>query len=131
MFVRRLSIRRYKGIEQLDWSPSPGLNCLIGPGDSGKTTILAAVALLLSPNPSPQVSEYDYFRRRVKDGFEITAVLGGVGETFASSMRIPALWGWKDGSLVDIPDEDGAVPALHVHVVGTPELEAKHEILIP
>ncbi len=40
--IRHLAIRNFRSIKALDWSPAPGINCLIGPGDSGKSTILDA-----------------------------------------------------------------------------------------
>ena len=44
--IRKLSIRRYRGLESLDWRPSPTMNLILGGGDVGKTTILDAVGLL-------------------------------------------------------------------------------------
>ncbi|MFT7684292.1 MAG: putative ATP-dependent endonuclease of OLD family [Moritella dasanensis] len=43
--IRQILIRNFRGIESLNWTPHPGLNCLIGPGDSGKSTILDAIDL--------------------------------------------------------------------------------------
>jgi putative ATP-dependent endonuclease of OLD family len=131
MFLRRITILRYRGIETLEWYPNPGLNCLIGPGDSGKSTILAAIALLLTPNPSPQISEYDFFKRHVNAEFEIAAVLAGIDDAIIDGLRVPALWGWKGRALFPLPDEGDAEPVLHVRVVGTPQLEVRHEILRP
>lgn len=45
--VCKVEIRNFRSIRLLTWQPSPGLNCLIGPGDSGKTTILDAIDLCL------------------------------------------------------------------------------------
>ena len=42
--IVQIEIRNFRGIRKLDWNPSPGMNCLIGPGDSTKTTILDAIA---------------------------------------------------------------------------------------
>ncbi len=55
MIIRQLEIKNYRGIESLVWQPGPGINCLIGPGDAGKTTVLYAIALLLSTRPSISV----------------------------------------------------------------------------
>ena len=46
--IRLLTIERYRGIKTLTWRPDDGLNLILGGGDVGKTTILDAVALLLS-----------------------------------------------------------------------------------
>ncbi|WP_273649174.1 AAA family ATPase, partial [Pseudomonas aeruginosa] len=40
--IRRLIISNFRSIQALDWVPAPGINCLIGPGDSGKSSILDA-----------------------------------------------------------------------------------------
>jgi predicted ATP-dependent endonuclease of OLD family len=44
-----LTIARFRGITSLKWKPSRGVNVILGGGDVGKTTILEAIALLLSP----------------------------------------------------------------------------------
>jgi putative ATP-dependent endonuclease of the OLD family len=45
--IRNLSIRNFRGIASLDWDPHPGMNAIIGPGDSCKTTILEALDLVI------------------------------------------------------------------------------------
>lgn len=49
--IRLLRINRFRGIEKLEWHPAPGLNIIVGPGDSCKSTILEAIGALLSPAP--------------------------------------------------------------------------------
>lgn len=61
--IRLLRIERFRGIEKLEWRPAPGLNVIVGPGDSCKSTILEAIGALLSPAPNMNISEFDYFRR--------------------------------------------------------------------
>lgn len=91
MHLKKISISRYRGIQRMVWHPSPGTNCLIGPADSGKSTILAALSLLLSPRPFNVVSEFDYHHRRVEEGFEIDAVIAGVTNDVLSSLRLASL----------------------------------------
>jgi UvrD-like helicase C-terminal domain len=45
--IRRLTIKRFRGLHQFEWLPAPGLNVILGGGDVGKTTVLEAIALLL------------------------------------------------------------------------------------
>lgn len=45
--IRKIEIANFRGIQQLVWCPSPGINCLIGTGDSGKSTVLDAIDLCL------------------------------------------------------------------------------------
>ncbi len=130
MQIRRITIQRYRGLQRFTWDPSPGVNCLIGPGDAGKSTVLAAISLLLAPYPAGTCSEFDYHRRQVADGFEIEAVItlppaGALaGERSQLFVR-----GWADGAVTDLPDEDGAEPVLVCRVRGTPDMEAVHEII--
>lgn len=129
MFIRSLTIERFRGLEHLEWQPPGRLNCLIGPGDGGKSTILSAIELVLDPRPSPTTSEYDYFRRRVEDGFQITAVLGDLDDQAVSALRTPPLQGWLDGQLRPLPDEDGAEAVLVARVIGSPDLELNHVLV--
>lgn len=45
--IRRIEIRNFRSVPALDWAPSNGVSCHIGPGDSGKSTILDAIDLFL------------------------------------------------------------------------------------
>jgi hypothetical protein len=80
--IRKLSIRRYRGFETLEWRPGPTMNLILGGGDVGKTTILDAVGLLLSASNATAVSETDYWRRDNTAEFSIEGVVSlpdGVG----------------------------------------------------
>jgi recombinational DNA repair ATPase RecF len=41
--IRKIEIQNLRGIKELVWLPLAGINCLIGPGDSGKSSILDAI----------------------------------------------------------------------------------------
>ncbi len=41
--IRHISIQNFRAVRQAEWCPGPSLNCLIGPGDSGKSTIIDAI----------------------------------------------------------------------------------------
>src|SRR5882762_2823654 len=69
--IRRLSIKRFRSIESMTWLPAPGTNFILGGGDVGKTTILDAIALLLSPTNPSVVPDTDYHRRDEDEGFVI------------------------------------------------------------
>lgn len=74
--------------------------------------------------------EYDFYRRRTIDGFEIEAVIGGaeIERFFAESKALPRTWGWKDKTVVPLPDVDEAEPVLLCRVRGTADLEVLHEL---
>jgi|SRR5450759_468170 len=129
MLIRKLTIQRYQGIESLTWLPGPGLNAIVGPADAGKSTILSAIGLLLTPRASPSVSEYDYNRRRLELGFEIEAVVGQLTESLLAALDNPPIQGWRDGGLQALP-EDGAEPVLVIRVTGTPDFEVVHNLVL-
>lgn len=58
--IRRIEIANFRGIQRLAWCPAPGINCLIGPGDSGKSTVSDAIDLCLGARHNVQFSDADY-----------------------------------------------------------------------
>lgn len=135
-FIRHLSIKRFRGIEALSWFPNNGMNVLLGGGDVGKSTILDAITMLLSPTNAATLSDADYWKRRHEDGFEIAAAM-----TLPLSCGIveqrKACWPWEwsaDGpKLPDLEANDGQSldPVFCVRVCGTPDFELQHEICQP
>lgn len=129
--IRFLRIERFRGIEKLEWRPAPGLNIIIGPGDSCKSTILEAIGALFSPAPNMNISEFDYFRRDIDKEFEIEAALAvGDGSILKNDrFPLPPLRGWRDGQLTDLPDEDGAEAVMVCRLTGTADQEAIYEVI--
>lgn len=129
--IRLLRIERFRGIEQLEWRPAPGLNVIVGPGDSCKSTILESIGALLSPAPNMNISEFDYFRREIDKGFVIEAALAVGDGTLLKTDRfpLPPLRGWRDGQLTDLPDEHGAEAVIVCRLTGTPGQEAVYEVI--
>lgn len=82
--VRLIQIRNFRGIASLDWAPSPGMNCLIGPGDSGKTTVLDAVDLCLGARRSVPFSDADFHNLEIDQPISIAVTLGALPEGLRS-----------------------------------------------
>ncbi len=138
--IRKLTIDRFRGIERLEWRPASGMNVILGGGDVGKTTVLEAIALLLSPTNNTTVSESDYWLRQSDLEFVIEAVMTLPDSTNISTQQKFA-WPWNwDGENAVLPEvpEDGSDdqpapgdPVYRVRVRGTPELELLWEIVQP
>lgn len=137
--IRKLTVSRFRGIEKLEWKPWPGMNILLGGGDVGKTTILEAIALLLSPTNAITVSESDYWQRDSSREFLIEAVLS-LSEASGINTQKSYSWPWTwDGTDAvqpaakekgeDLSDADD--PVYRVRVRGTAELELAWEIVQP
>jgi putative ATP-dependent endonuclease of the OLD family len=58
------------------WRPSPGINCLIGPGDSGKSSILDAIDLCWGARRNIQFTDTDFHLLDVETPITITVTLG-------------------------------------------------------
>ncbi len=61
--IIRLDIKNYRGIEDLSlkFEREKNLICLIGRGDSGKTTILDAISSVLSPSWNLNFYDTDFY----------------------------------------------------------------------
>jgi len=133
--IRRLTVRRFRGIEDLAWWPSAGMNIVLGGGDVGKTTLLEAVALLLSPTNATAISESDYWQRDNTQEFSIEAVVS-LSEVSEISTQKSFSWPWSwDGKDAVVPKADGdgsdSEPVYRVRVRGSTELELAWEIVQP
>ncbi|WP_032954084.1 ATP-dependent nuclease [Stenotrophomonas maltophilia] len=76
--IRHIAIRNFRSIHSLDWSPSAGVNCLIGPGDSGKSTILDAIDLCLGARRSVSFGDADFHGLNVTVPIIIQITLGAL-----------------------------------------------------
>lgn len=74
--VRAVEIEYFRGIKKLVWHPSHGINCLIGPGDSGKSSILDAIDLCLGARRNIQFTDADFHLLDVEKAITITVTLG-------------------------------------------------------
>lgn len=134
--IKRLVIERFRGIEKLAWNPAEGLNLILGGGDVGKTTILEAIALLLSPTNTTVVSDADYFARKTADEFSIEAVMALPASSGINQDSRPA-WPWEwDGEKPVLPradrePEEAADGVYRLRVRGTSDLDLAYEIVQP
>lgn len=115
--LRRIEITNFRGIRRLTWRPGPGLNCLVGHGDTGKTTVLDAIELVLGPARRYQTfSDADFYRARTKEEILIQAVIGGLPPELMEIERFGRfLCGYREGQEgLEEPDEDGGLETVLV-----------------
>lgn len=105
--IRKIEIANFRGIRLLTWCPTPGINCLIGPGDSGKSTVLDAIDLCLGARRNVQFSDADFFGLDITTPISITLTLGDLDDSmrtlegFGAFLRGP-------GRLADVGVLDSA-----------------------
>lgn len=120
--VRAVEIDNFRSIKRLCWFPEPGINCVIGPGDSGKSTVLDAIDLCLGARRHIQFVDSDFHRVVVDDPIRIAVTVGDLPpemkrlETYG-----PFLRGFRGSTKVieDEPSFDTEVVLTHVLVVGS------------
>jgi putative ATP-dependent endonuclease of the OLD family len=82
--IRKVEIQNFRGIQSLAWYPSEGINCLIGPGDSGKSTVLDAIDLCLGARRNAQFGDADFFGLDVGKPLSITVTIGALDDALMS-----------------------------------------------
>jgi hypothetical protein len=108
MRIRQIRIERYRGIRSLEWCPQGRTTCLLGAGDSTKTTILDAIELALSPRWNVPINDADFFAAKTQEPIVITVTIGELPGTLVTEEKYGLdLRGWgKDGKLKDEPEGD-------------------------
>jgi len=79
-----INIKNFRSIRNLLWKPNLGMNCLIGTGDSGKTSILDAIDLCLGARRSAQFSDYDFHNADTSEPIKIIVALGSLEPSLLS-----------------------------------------------
>jgi putative ATP-dependent endonuclease of OLD family len=123
--IRKLEIANFRGIRSLTWCPSPGLNCLIGAGDSGKSTILDAIDFCLGARRNAQFSDSDFCGLDVAIPVSITVTLGDLSDSLMSLEGYGTfLRGYRaDTGVVSEEPENGAEVVLSVNLTVGSDLE--------
>lgn len=131
MQIAHISISDFRGIKSLAWAPSPTVNCLIGPGDSCKTTILDAIEIGLSPRFGYSGSDPDLFGCDPTSKPEICLTLVDLPDELITEQKYGLyLRGWNETALkVNDEKADGDQIALTIKALLDPEtLEWRWEI---
>mgnify|MGYP003631076686 CR=1 FL=1 len=104
--IRHICIENFRCIKKLSWYPHAGLNCLIGPGDSGKSTVLDAIDLCLGPRQSKAVSDSDFYNLDTASPLIVDVTVGKLDDELKQLDKYDQyLRGYRasDGSVVDEP----------------------------
>ena len=78
--IRHIHVKNFRAIHELEWLPRPGLNCLVGPGDSGKSTLLDAIDLSLGARRSYPFSDADFFNLDTTNPIEVWVTIGALSD---------------------------------------------------
>lgn len=124
MRLRRLLVENFRGIKSLEWSLSSRLVCLIGPGDSRKSTVLHAIDYVLGERWSLPLTDADFFDCDISNPIVVEATFTDLPGTLTQQDQYGH---WlrgigPDDALHDEPEVDDE-PALSVRLTVDESLE--------
>jgi putative ATP-dependent endonuclease of OLD family len=82
--IRKIEINNFRSIKALTWLPSPGINCLIGPGDSGKSSVIDAIDFCLGARRNIQFTDADFHYLDVDSPISISVTIGELDDALKS-----------------------------------------------
>lgn len=124
MHVIDLSIKNFRGLKTFHHMfGEKQLICLVGQGDSGKTTILEAISLALSSTWNIPFCDNDFYMKNVEEPIQIEVSVK-MPETFVLESKFGLymrFWDSKNNTILDTPIEGG-------HKILTIKLEVKENL---
>jgi putative ATP-dependent endonuclease of the OLD family len=123
--IRKITIKNFRGVKELDWSlPTADIYCLIGKGDSSKSTILEAIRYAFYPQWNLTLSDSDFYQCKVENAIAIEVTIGDLVEEFCSLNKYGhCLRGW-DAAALKLTDE----PEDHLERVLTVRLTVEKDL---
>lgn len=132
MKIRKLKIENFRGINRLEWDlPDEKTFCLIGKGDSTKTTVLEAIRCIFSPQWNHAFNDSDFYQCDTDNPIQIEVVLGELLPEFCAEQKYGAhLRGWNKGQfkLNDEPEDDDET-VLNIRLAIAKDLEPKWKVV--
>lgn len=131
MRVLRLEVENFRGVQHLDWKITRSCACLIGPGDSGKSTILEALERVLSPRWNLQFEDSDFHDCDTSHSICIKVTLGAIPAGWESEDKFGLLLrGWSEplNAFEDEPRE-GFEPTITIQLRVDASLEPQWAVV--
>lgn len=124
MQIRHILIKHFRGIEQLDWTIQSPIICLIGAGDSTKSTILDAIEFVLSPKWNISFEDCDFYLENTDNPIEITITVGQLPHELIKQEKFGLEtrgWSKLDGLHDEPQDDDEPVLSIKLSIDKTLE----------
>lgn len=132
MKIRQIKVKNFRGIKTLDWSlPAGDVFCLIGKGDSSKSTIIDAIRYAFYPQWNLSLSDSDFFQCKTDEPIFIeVSIVELIEEFYSLSKYGHYLRGWNTVDLIlsDEPD-DHLEKILTVQLTIDGDLEPKWRVV--
>lgn len=134
MKIRKLKIRNFRGIKELDWClPNENIFCLIGKGDSSKSTIVDSIHYAFYPQWNLSLNDTDFYNCSVTDSIIIEVCIGELSDAFCSLDKFGKYFQGWDPIKKTVADEpgDGLEDILTVRLTIEKDLEPKWTVVCP
>ncbi len=96
MKIRHLKVQNFRGIKSLDWNITNDLVCLLGAGDSTKSTILLSIEYALYPSYGLYLCDTDFYNQDLNNPIIIEVTLSDIPDTFLNENKYGLrLRGWN------------------------------------
>lgn len=131
MQLRKVKISNFRGIRALDWTCPQSMICLIGHGDSTKTTILDAIEYALGPRYGQSITETDFHLLDTSQPIRIEVTVGQLADSLIGQEKFGMyLRGWDPSACVlhDEPSDD-MEPVLTVAVDVDASMEPRWHVI--
>jgi predicted ATP-dependent endonuclease of OLD family len=124
--LNNLKIKNFRGIQNFDQNFVNGLICIIGRGDSGKSTILDAINLVLSSSWTISFYDSDFYNCQTDTPIEIEATITNVPEKQLAKYGMFVRGIVANGNIIDDMESEeanNAKEALTIKLTVTKDLE--------
>ena len=124
MQVQHVKVKNFRGIKSLDWHVDGNIICLVGPGDSTKTTVLDAIEYALSPKWNIPFADTDFYNGYTQDDIVIEVSISGIPDELMTEDKFGLYTRGYTGELAIIDDPaDDSLPILTVQLAVSDDLE--------
>lgn len=117
--IRHIEVANFRGIQRLTWVPNGGFNCLIGPGDSGKSTVLDAIDWCVGARRTLSPTDADFHHLKTQEPIQIDVTLGDLDGALRNLETYGVFLRGFNASTGEIEDE----PAASLETVLTVQLK--------
>lgn len=130
MLIRHLRIERFRGIKFLDWQLGEEVICLVGPGDSTKSTIVEALELTLSSRWDYAFDDTDFYDGVADSPILVTATVGQLPDALLADSKFGLdIRGWNPRNGLSDEPGDTDEPVLSVRLRVDSSLEPQWIII--
>ena len=130
--LHHLKIQHFRGIESFEQTFETGITCIIGRGDSGKSTILDAIAYVFSQSWSVHLNDSDFYMCNTASSIVIEGTVVDIPDILASKFNNHMRGVSEDGSIIDDMESEEAInaqPALTIQLKVTKDLEPTWSVI--